>query len=65
MQGGPEKAFPAMPLQEYIDKFFESLEQLEPDGSLKKEIGVGFGQMGAETWRGSFGNIYEQMGLST
>ncbi|OCL05427.1 NAD(P)-binding protein [Glonium stellatum] len=65
MQGGPDKAFPAMPLQEYIDKFFESLEQLEPDGSLKKEIGVGFGQVGADTWRASFGNIYEQMGLST
>ncbi|KAF2787643.1 NAD(P)-binding protein [Melanomma pulvis-pyrius CBS 109.77] len=65
MQGGKEKAFPAMPLEEYIGKFFEVLEQVEPDGSLKKELGVGFGQMGADTWRGSFGKIYAQMGLST
>ncbi|KAF2799150.1 NAD(P)-binding protein [Melanomma pulvis-pyrius CBS 109.77] len=65
MQGGPEKAFPAMPLQEYVDKFFAALEQVESDGSLKKEIGVGFGEMVAETWRGSFGKVYEQMGLTT
>jgi short-subunit dehydrogenase involved in D-alanine esterification of teichoic acids len=65
MQGGPEKAFPAMPLKEYIDKFFEALEQVEADGSLKKEIGVGFGEMAAKTWRESFGKIYESMDLST
>jgi short-subunit dehydrogenase involved in D-alanine esterification of teichoic acids len=65
MQGGPEKAFPAMPLGEFVDKFFDSLEKPGPDGEIKKEIGVGFGEMGVETWRGSFGKVYEQMGIST
>lgn len=65
MQGGPEKAFPAMPLGEFVDKFFESLEQPGPDGKIKKEIGVSFGEMGVDTWRDSFGKVYEQMGIST
>ncbi|KAK8130909.1 short chain dehydrogenase [Apiospora sp. TS-2023a] len=65
MQGGPDKAFPAMPLAEFVDKFFKGLEDARPDGSLKSEIGVGFGQMGIDTWRGSFGKVYEQMGLGT
>ncbi|KAF3020519.1 hypothetical protein E8E14_003042 [Neopestalotiopsis sp. 37M] len=65
MQGGPEKAFPAMPLGEFVDKFFDSLEQPGPDGEIKEEIGVGFGELGVDTWRGSFGKVYEQMGLST
>ncbi|OTA89354.1 hypothetical protein M434DRAFT_23372 [Hypoxylon sp. CO27-5] len=64
MQGGPDKAFSAMPLAEYIDKFFENLEQLEADGSFKKEIAVGLGQLVVDTWRGSFGKLYEQFGLS-
>ncbi|KAI1411624.1 NAD(P)-binding protein [Hypoxylon sp. FL1857] len=63
MQGGPDKAFPAMSLPEYIGKFFESLEQLDVDGSFKKEIAVGFGQLMVDTWRGSFGKLYEQYGL--
>ncbi|KAI8965478.1 NAD(P)-binding protein [Daldinia sp. FL1419] len=62
-QGGPEKAFPPMPLAEYIDQFFESLEQLEPDGSFKKEIGVGLGKIAAETWRGSFGGLFDQLNV--
>lgn len=49
MQGGPEKVFTAMPLEEYIDKFFETLEKVEANGSLTKKIGVGFGKMVAET----------------
>lgn len=65
MQGGPDKAFSPTPLAEYIDKFFESIEELDEDGKLKKEVGVGSGQMGAETWRGSFGKIYESIGIST
>ncbi|KAI1776278.1 NAD(P)-binding protein [Hypoxylon cercidicola] len=65
MRGGPEKAFQPMPLDEFVDKFFQVLEQTGPGGSIKPEIGVGFGQVGVETWRGSFGKVYEQMGLST
>ncbi|KAF1952276.1 NAD(P)-binding protein [Byssothecium circinans] len=64
-QGGPDKAVPAMPLQDYVEKFFEAFEQTEADGSLKKEIGVGMGQVGVDTWRGSFGKIYEQWHMST
>ncbi|PSR83012.1 hypothetical protein BD289DRAFT_461484 [Coniella lustricola] len=65
MQGGADKAFPPMPLDEYVDKFFEALElAVGKDGSVKPEIGVGFGALGVETWRGSFGKIFEGMGLS-
>lgn len=66
MQGGADKAFPPMPLDEYVDKFFEGLEEAaRPDGSVKQEIGVGFGAVGVDTWRGSLGKVYEGMGLST
>lgn len=64
MQGGKDKAFPPMALNDYIDQFFASLEQLEPDGSIKKEIGVGFGEIGAGLWRGAFEKVYKQMGLT-
>lgn len=66
MQGGADKAFAPMPLAEYIDKFFEALDgAVGPDGKMKQEIGVGFGATGVDTWRGSFGAIYEGMGMST
>lgn len=65
IQGGPEKAFPAMPLNEFVSKFFESLEQPGPDGEIKKEIGVGFGEMGSTLWRDSFGKVYDQMSIVT
>lgn len=66
MQGGPDKAFAPMPLGEYVDKFFEAWEQaVGPDGSVKQEIGVAFGAVGVDTWRGSFGELYKGMGLST
>lgn len=44
MQGGENKAFSPMPLPEHADKFFEALEAaVVPDGSVKQEIGVGYG----------------------
>ena len=64
MQGGADKAFPPMPLAEYMEKVFACLEEPGEDGKLKREIGVGFGQVGAETWRGSFGKILDGMGIS-
>jgi short-subunit dehydrogenase involved in D-alanine esterification of teichoic acids len=64
MQGGKDKAHPPMALKDYVDQFFASLEELTPDGNIKKEIGVGFGQMGAELWRRSFEGVYEGMGLT-
>ncbi|KAF1978307.1 NAD(P)-binding protein [Bimuria novae-zelandiae CBS 107.79] len=60
-----EHAFPPMPLQEYIDQFFKALEETEKDGSLKKEIGVGTGALAIQTWRDSFGKVYEQWGMAT
>lgn len=65
MQGGKEKAFPAMPLDEFVAEFFEELEKTGPDGLLSKELGVGFGKVGIDTWRESFGKIYDQWGMST
>lgn len=64
LQGGKDKALPPMPLKEYIDGFFAALEQTEADGSLKKEIGVGFGAQAVDVWRGAFPKVYEAMGLS-
>lgn len=63
-QGGEKNSFPPMRLAEFIDLFFESLEQLSPNGSIKKEIAVGFGDTAAKAWRCSFEPMYEQMGLS-
>ena len=62
LQGGKEKAFPPMPLSDYIEAFFVALEQTEPDGSFKKEIGVGLGAQGVDVWRGTFPKLYEMMG---
>lgn len=52
-----------MPLADYIDQAFASLVELDDEGNLKKEVGVGFGQMGIETWRASFGKALEGMGV--
>lgn len=53
MQGGKEKAFPAIVLE------------TGPDGAIGKEVGVGFGKVEFETWRESLGKIYEGWGMST
>ncbi|KAL5403552.1 hypothetical protein PMIN06_008470 [Paraphaeosphaeria minitans] len=60
-----ENAFPPMPLQEYIDQFFKALDETEADGRPKKEIGVGMGAMVVQTWRDSFGKVFEQFGMAT
>ncbi|KAI5923425.1 NAD(P)-binding protein [Camillea tinctor] len=62
-QGGAEKAFPPMPLDEYVDKFFDSLEKPGPDGNIKKEIGAAAGETAVEAWHASFDGIYEAMGF--
>ncbi|TVY18012.1 putative oxidoreductase [Lachnellula arida] len=63
MQGGAQKAFKPMALADYIDQAFASLDEFDEEGNLKKEVGVGFGQMGIETWRASFGKAFEGMGV--
>ncbi|KAI0836247.1 NAD(P)-binding protein [Hypoxylon sp. FL0890] len=64
IQGGSDEAFRPMPLAEYIEKFFKNLEQLDPYGSFKKEIAVGFGEQVIDIWRGSLGKLYEQSSLN-
>ena len=43
-----------MPLGEYIEGFFEGLDevqnQVKGDGGIKNEIGVGFGEIGVQAW---------------
>lgn len=63
MQGGPEKAFPSMPLSEYLEQVFVGLEELDSGGNFKAEVGVGFGQTGVDMWRGSVGKMFETMGI--
>ena len=55
MQGGPEKAFKPMPLEDYMLK--------GEDGRAQKEVAVGLGQVGVDTWRNGFGKILESMGI--
>lgn len=64
MQGGSDTAVKPMPLAEYMEKAFASLNELGPDQKLKKEVGVGFGEIGAAMWRNSFGKTLEDMGMS-
>ncbi|KAH8820694.1 hypothetical protein F5884DRAFT_58448 [Xylogone sp. PMI_703] len=51
-----------MPLDEYMDSAMKGLEERE-DGKPKKEIAVGFSQIGVDTWRGAFGPILKQFGV--
>lgn len=64
LQGGKDKAVQPMPLDEYIDRFFATLEQTGADGSLKHEIGVGFGAQGADIWHEGFRKLLSGSGMS-
>ncbi|KAK1595303.1 short chain dehydrogenase reductase [Colletotrichum navitas] len=64
LQGGSDKAVQPMPLEEYIERFFAALEETAPDGSLKKEIGVGFGAQGAAVWNDGFGKLLAGSGMA-
>lgn len=61
MQGGPEKAVLPVPLAGVIDGIFEKLD--EQDGEVPREVGVGHGEYGAQTWRDSFGKALQGFGL--
>ncbi|PCG99794.1 Short-chain dehydrogenase/reductase SDR [Penicillium occitanis (nom. inval.)] len=61
MQG--ENALAPMPLAEYIDKAYPSLNELDQEGQMKKEVAVGFAQTAVDMWRGSFGASIEGMGI--
>ncbi|EPE34646.1 NAD(P)-binding Rossmann-fold containing protein [Glarea lozoyensis ATCC 20868] len=56
-QGGPEKAMKPMPLKEYMDAAIAKIESGE-----RKEIAVGFAEMGVNAWRGAFQPMLDRMG---
>lgn len=64
LQGGPDKAIQPMPLSEYIDSFFDALEQTGADNSFKNEIGVGFGAQGAKVWNEGFQKLLNSAGMT-
>ena len=63
MQGGPEKAFKPMPLDEYMQQAFKALEAVDEGGRIQKEIGVGLGQVCVDLWREGFGKTLSSMGI--
>ncbi|KAK4671966.1 putative secondary metabolism biosynthetic enzyme [Podospora pseudoanserina] len=64
LQGGPEKAVQPMPLDEYIDKFFDLLENTKQDGSISDEIGVGFGGHGQKVWKQGYESLLRGSGMT-
>jgi short-subunit dehydrogenase involved in D-alanine esterification of teichoic acids len=58
-----DNAITPMPLTEFIEKAYPSLNELDQEGQMKKEVGVGFGEMAVDIWRGSFGKSLEGMGI--
>ncbi|KAL8879220.1 MAG: hypothetical protein Q9198_003129 [Flavoplaca austrocitrina] len=57
LQGGEEKAVQPMGLGEYVDGFFEGLEEEE------EEIAVGFAKKGVEVWKRGFGELMRCSGM--
>ncbi|KAK4194561.1 putative dehydrogenase [Triangularia verruculosa] len=64
LQGGPEKAVQPMTLSEYIDKFFQLLEETKQDGSIAHEIGVGFGGQGQKAWKQGYESLLKGSGMT-
>ena len=58
-QGGPEKAYKPMLLEEYLDESMEGLKQAD-----KMEVANAFAQMGLDAWRGAFGPILPKFGVN-
>lgn len=56
VQGGAEKAVKPMALEEYLDSAMKGFE----DG--RKEVAVGFSQIGVDKWRQTFGPVLEMRG---
>lgn len=57
LQGGEEKAVQPMALGEYVDRFFEGLEEGE------EEIAVGFAKKGVEVSKRGFGELMQCSGM--
>jgi uncharacterized oxidoreductase len=62
-QVGRENWHPPMPLEEYMLQAMEGLAKTDENGKLLKEVSVGFGVLGADAWRGTFGPIFTQFGV--
>ncbi|KAL9633238.1 MAG: hypothetical protein Q9204_003479 [Flavoplaca sp. TL-2023a] len=57
LQGGEERAVQPMALGEYVDGFFEGLEEGE------EEIAVGFAKKGVEVWKRGFWELRRRSGM--
>ncbi|KAL9058074.1 MAG: hypothetical protein Q9162_001936 [Coniocarpon cinnabarinum] len=64
LQGGPEKAAKPMSLKQYIDTTVEQLQEVGPDGKMRKETCTGFSELGNRAWRDAFDPIFENMGIA-
>lgn len=63
LQGGKEKAVPPMPLEEYVEGFFEGLERMGADSEIGDEVAVGFAQRGVEVWKEGHRKLWEASGM--
>ncbi|KAG0652488.1 putative oxidoreductase [Hyphodiscus hymeniophilus] len=54
-----DRAMPPMPLQEYMEKATAIM-----DKGGEKEVAVGFAEIGVGAWRGAFGPIMQNLGIS-
>lgn len=64
LQGGKEKAVPPLPLQEYVEEFFEGLERMDADGNVMDDVAVGFAQKGIEVWKEGNRKMWEASGMA-
>ncbi|GAB1311026.1 Oxidoreductase DltE [Madurella fahalii] len=64
LQGGKDKAVQPMPLDEYIDRFFAALEETNPDGSFKKEIGIGLAAKCVDVWHEGYRKLLSASGMA-
>lgn len=64
MRGDEQSAFPAMPLNDYIDQFFSDLEQVGTDGSTKKGDYCCFRPHDCGYLEKALEQLYEQLGLT-
>lgn len=62
MQGGPDKTFRPMPVNEYVDKASAALDELDDQGRLKKEVGVGFGRWASKLGGGASVKSWREWG---
>jgi short-subunit dehydrogenase involved in D-alanine esterification of teichoic acids len=59
--GGPEKAIPPVPLEDFLDQAMRGLGERGEDGKPRREVAVGaFSEMVNKAWRTAFGPVLEK-----